>query len=157
MLRLLVMVAVLLLSVNVWAGELIKSNSLTMDTDAGTNSWTATCDFSVSGVDQLQPYSGSLYFAFVDGASGHLVFEFHPFFQVDPENRTWTETSPGSYKFTAKLRGQNVTAHLEVTLGSIAVNSTVFCDAGIAQGTHPLPPGTPSLVAAQMRSDVIAP
>jgi hypothetical protein len=42
----LVIVAVLLLPLSVWAEDLKKSNMLTLDKDSTSGSWTATCDIS---------------------------------------------------------------------------------------------------------------
>lgn len=69
--RLLAVVAALLLPLNVWAADIDKSNSLTIDKDSATNSWTAKCDISVSGIDNHQPYSGRMLFG--SGRQGQVA------------------------------------------------------------------------------------
>ena len=76
--KLLVIIATLLLSVNVWGQELDKSQSLTIEKDSVTSRWTATCDASVSGVDPHKIYSGRF---IIDGGVGSVI---NAAWQVEP-------------------------------------------------------------------------
>jgi hypothetical protein len=153
--RLLVIVVVLLLSVNAWAEGLNKSNSLTVENDPMTSSWTATCDISISGVDPHQIYSGVMLFQFSPSFGGPTVGIFNVLFQVDPANRTWTESSPGIYKVSAKLKGRDVTVRAEVKFNTIIGGDRVFCDSRIDPGTQP--PVSPTLFGSNMVSTVQTP
>jgi hypothetical protein len=153
--RLLLIVAVLLLSVNAWAAGLDKTNSLTVENNPTSSSWTATCDISVGGVEPNQIYSGRMLFAFApEGQGGTFVFD--ALFQVDPTNRIWTESSPGIYKVRANLKGRHVTVHSEVTFSSINPGDRIFCDSRIDPGTQPPPVGT-TLFGSNMVNTVQTP
>lgn len=153
MLRLLVMVAVVLFSVDVWAAGLNKSNSLTVESDPSNSSWTATCEISVSGIEPNQIYSGRMLFQFAPSGQGS-TFIFDVSFQVDPANRTWSESSPGVYKVRAYLRGRQVTVHSEVRVNIINPGDRLFCDSRIDQGTQPT---GPTLFGSNMVSTVQTP
>jgi hypothetical protein len=100
----LVIVAVLLLPLSVWAEDLKKSNMLTLDKDSTSGSWTATCAISVGDIDQREIHSGRMLFEFAPSGQGS-VFVFDATFQVDQANRTWAQSTPGVYEVTAKLKG----------------------------------------------------
>lgn len=74
--RLMVIIAARVFAVNVWADELAKSNSLTIDKDSNTGNWTATCDISVSGVDGRQIYSGRMLFQCAAESAGSATTVF---------------------------------------------------------------------------------
>ena len=130
--KLLMIVAALLLSGNVWAEEFDKSGSLTIDKDSVTTKWTGTCEASVNGIDPHQSYSGRLLF-WVFPHEESPVFLINATPQVDPENRTFTESSSGIYKVIARLRGRTVTLHAEVNLDNFNFDVTdkIRCDAQI--------------------------
>ncbi len=136
MLRVVVIVFALLFSVNVWAGPTNKSNSLTIDKDPVTNNWTATCDISVSGVENNQIYSGVMLFEFAPSGHGATPI-LNALFQIDPANRIWTDSSPGAYKISAKLKGHDVLVHAEVKFNSINAGDRIFCSSRIDQGVQP--------------------
>ena len=115
---LLAIVTAVLLPVGGWADAFSKSNSLAIDKDAGTNNWIAACDIAVGGVDNRQTYSGRMLFEFAPSGQGS-TFVFDALFQVDPQNRAWTESNPGIYKVTAKLKGHDVVVHAEVIFSAI--------------------------------------
>ena len=153
--RLLMIVAVLLLSVNAWAEGLNKSNSLIVENDPMTSRWTATCDISVSGVDPHQIYSGVMLFSFLPSFGGPTVSVFNVLFQVGPGDRTWTESAPGTYKVKANLKGREVTVHAEVKFNAIIGGDRVSCDSRIDPGTQP--PVSPTLFGSNMVSTVQTP
>jgi hypothetical protein len=155
MLRLLVIAAALLFSVNAWAEGLNKSNSLTVENDPMTSSWIATCDISIGGVDTKQTYSGRMLFQFAPSGLGS-TFIFDALFQVDPTNRIWTESSPGIYRVRAALRGRDVTVRAEVKFNTINPGDRIFCNSRIDPGTQPPPTGT-TLFGADMVSTVQTP
>jgi hypothetical protein len=139
---LLAVLAALLLPLNGWAADLSKSSSLVTELDPVTNSWTATCDFSVSGIDQKQTYSGVVLFQFVREVGSTVFLVPGVVFQVDPHDRTWTNSSPGVYNVTAKLKGQDVVVHTEVMLTGINSGDRVFCSGRIDPGIQPPAFGT---------------
>ena len=153
--KLLLILAALLLPVSGWAADLDKSNSLTVDKDSTTSSWTATCDISVSGVDQKQIYSGRMLFQFQPSNRATIIV-FDVLFQVDTQNRTWTASTPGIYKVRAKLRGHDVIVQAEVTFNSINSGDRIFCDSRIDPGVQPPLFGT-TLFGANMVSTVATP
>ncbi len=155
MLRLLVIVVVLSFSVDVQAAGLSKSSSLTVENDPNNSSWTAICDISVGGVAPNQIYSGRVFFQFSpSGGGGTIIID--AFFQVDPVNRIWTESSPGIYKVRASLKGRDVTVHSEVTFSSINAGDRILCGPRIDPGIQPPPTGT-TLFENHMVSTVQAP
>lgn len=151
----LLMFAALLFPMGAWAEELNKSNSLTVDKDSITGSWTATCDISVSGVDSRQIYSGRMLFQFLAESAGSATNVFDVEFQVDPANRVSSESSPGIYRVRATLHGHRVAVHAEVTLDSISPGDRLFCDSRIDPGTQP--PVAPTLFGANMVSTILQP
>jgi hypothetical protein len=142
-----------------WAGGpnagLIKSNSLTVENDPTTSSWTSTCDISVSGVDVNQIYSGRMLFQFLPSFGGPTVTVFDAFFQVDPANRTWTESIPGIYTVKAKLKGHDVTAHAEYKFNTITPGDRFLCGSRIDQG--PISSATTTLFGSNMDNTVAQP
>jgi hypothetical protein len=152
---LLMIVAVFLLSVNAWAEGLNKSNSLTVENDPRTSSWTATCDISVSGVDPHQIYSGVMLFQFLPSFGGPTVGIFNVLFQVGPGDRTWTESLPGIYKVKATLRGREVAVRAEVNFNTIIGGDRVSCASRIDPGSQP--PVSPTLFGSNMVSTVQTP
>jgi hypothetical protein len=152
---LVVMIAALLFAVNAWAGELNKSNSLTVATDSITGSWTATCDIEIGGIDGRQIYSGRMLFQFAAEGEGSATNVFDVEFQVDPANRVWKESSPGIYSVRATLHGRRIAVHAEVAL-SISPGDRLFCDSRIDPGTQPPVVGT-TLFGANMVSTIQQP
>ena len=131
-------VIALLLPLAAPAAGLTKSNSLTIDKDPGTNTWTATCDIAVRGIDNRQIYSGRMLFQFRP-AGQDATFVFDAVFQMDPDNRTWTESSPGIYNVTANLRGHDVVVHAEVIFNAINEGTRSFVILGSTQAPSPQP------------------
>jgi hypothetical protein len=152
---LVVIVTVLLLAVNASA-EVNKSNSLAVDKDAITGSWTATCDISVSGVDERQIYSGRMLFQFLSQGAGSATTVFDILFQVDPTDRVWTDSSPRIYSVKATLRRRQVAVHAEVAFESISPGDRLFCHSRIDPGTQPPVVGT-TLFGADMDSTIQQP
>jgi len=138
--RLLLIVAALVLSVNAWAAELDKSSSLTISKDAGASNPTATCRISVGGVDRRHTYSGVMLFQTVDIGQSGATTVFDAVFQVDPVNRIWTDSVPGSYTVTAKLKRDVVTVRADVPLA--IRGGVLFCGSRIDPGTQPPTVGT---------------
>src|SRR5262249_24485497 len=104
-------VMVVVLANMAWAGELNRSNSLTIGKDSGTALWTATCEISVGGLDVNQIYSGRMRFEFLPSGAGTSTVIFDDSFQVDPANRTSTDSVAGIYEVSAKLKGHEVLVH----------------------------------------------
>jgi hypothetical protein len=155
--RLVVMVvAALLFAVNASAQGVNKSNSLAVDRDATTGSWTATCDISINGVDGRQIYSGRMLFQFFPSGAGSATTVFDALFQVDPTARVWTDSSSGIYRVEAFLRGHEVAVHAEVAFGSISPGDRLFCNSRIDPGTQPPVVGT-TLFGADMASTIQTP
>ena len=152
--RLLVIVAVLLLPLSVWAADLKKSNSLTIDKDSTAGGWTATCNISVGGIDGNQTYSGRMLVQFLAESQGSATVIFDANFQVDPANRTWTQSSPGVYEVAAKLKGHQVIVQAEATFDTINPGDRIFCDSRIDLGTQP---SSRTLLGANMDSTVQQP
>src|SRR5262245_19355069 len=152
---LLVIVVAMLSPMDVWADP-SESNSLAIDKDSASGMWTATCDISVSGVDSGQIYSGRMLFEFAAQGQGSSTFVFDALFQVDRENRTWTESSIGIYKVTARLKGHDVLVHAEVTFAAINSGDRVFCSSRIDSGGQP-PSSGATLFGANMVSTVQQP
>jgi hypothetical protein len=152
----LLVVAALLLPLNVWAADLNKFNSLTVEKNSATSSWTATCDISVSGTDNRQTYSGRMLFQFLAAGQGSATVVFDALFQVDPENRTWTQSSPGTYTVTATLKGHDVIVNAEVNFAAINSGDRILCDSRIDSGSQPPSPGA-TLFGANMASTVATP
>jgi hypothetical protein len=150
-----VIVAAFLFAVNAWAGELNKSNSLTVDKDAITGSWIATCDISISSVER-QIYSGRMLFEFLPQGAGSSTFIFDAFFQVDPAEPVWTDSNPGIYSVTAILRGHQVAVHAEVAFESIGPGDRLSCGSRIDPGTQPPAAGT-TLFGANMVATIQQP
>ena len=150
----LVFVTVLLLPLNVWAEDLIKSNSLTIEKDSTVGGWTATCDISLGGTDNGQIYSGRMLFQFLASGQGSSTFIFDALFNVGPDSRTWTESSPGIYKITARLKGHDVIVHAEVRFEALNSGDNLFCDSRIDLGPQP---SSLTLFGANMRSSVPTP
>jgi len=92
-------------------------------------------------------------FQFAAEGQGNSTFVFDANFQVDPANRTWTESSPGIYEVTARLKGRRVIVHAEVTFDTINSGDRIFCDSRIDLGSQP---GT-TLFGANMVSTVQQP
>jgi len=153
---LVIVVAALLFAVNASAGDVNKSNSLAVDKDAITGSWTATCDISISGVDERQIYSGRMLFQFFPQGAGSATNVFDVLFQVDPTDRVWTDSSPGIYSVKATLRRRQVAVHAEVAFESISPGDRLFCDSRIDPGTQPPVVGT-TLFGANMVSTIQQP
>ena len=153
MLNLVFILLGLLLSGNAFAGGLIKSNSLTVENDPSSSSWTATCDISVSGIEPNNIYSGRMLFQYAPEGQGS-TFIFDALFQVDAANKIWTESSTGIYKVKANLKGKEVAVHAEVLFSSLKQGDRVFCDSRIDQGAQPT---APTIFASDMVSTMELP
>jgi hypothetical protein len=149
------LLAALWLPVNARAGGLDKSSSLTINKDS-TEGWTETCDISVGGIDNGQAYSGRVLFFFLPNGGAPSTTIFDILFQVDPANRTWTQSSPGIYEVSATLRGRKVTVHAEVPFDSISSDDSFSCGSRIDPGTQPPAVGT-TLFETLTRTNVNVP
>ena len=108
-----------------WAGELSKSGTFSIVKDSSTKVWTATCEISVGGVEVNQIYSGRMKVAFgPSSGGGSTIFDF--FYQVDPANRTATDSIASIYEVSAKLRGHDVLVHGEATFNILNYGERFF-------------------------------
>lgn len=117
-----------------WAEGLHKSGSLTVTNDPRTSNWTATCVTSISGVDPDKTYSGVMRVQYLPWEGEAAVPVFKALFQVDPENRTWTESLTGEYRVTAKLEGRAVSVRAEFMFNTPVSGDRISCGARIDQG-----------------------
>jgi hypothetical protein len=131
-----------LFSGNVLAAGLNKLNSFTVENDPTNNAWTAACEISVGGIEQNQIYSGVMLFQRLFSGAGTADEIFSITFQVDPQNPTYSETNPGVYKFTAKLKGKTLTAVANVRFASLLGGDRLNCDSRLDRGL----PGSPTTI-----------
>ncbi|MGA6827724.1 hypothetical protein ACO9S2_08935 [Nitrospira sp. NS4] len=117
-----------------WATGFNKSNSLTIENDPRTSSWTATCDISVSGVDEDKIYSGVMRIQYLPWDGATAVPVFNAVFQVDPANRAWTESLPGDYSVKAILKGHDIAVHAEFKFNTPISGDRISCGSRIDQG-----------------------
>lgn len=117
-----------------WAAGLNKSNSLTIENNPGTSSWTATCDILVRGVDVDKIYSGVMRIQYLPWEGAAAVPVFNAVFQVDPANRAWTESLPGDYTVKAIFKGSDVSVHAEFKFNAPISGDRVSCGSRIDQG-----------------------
>jgi hypothetical protein len=136
------------------AEGLNKSNSLTVANDPMTSNWTATCVISISGVDADKIYSGVMRVQYLPWEGGVAVPVFKARFQVDPENRAWTESLPGEYRVNAILDGRDVSVRAEFTFNTPISGDRISCGSRIDQGP---PASAISLFGANMVNTVALP
>ena len=154
---LLLFIATLLLAGNVWAQELDKSQSLTLKKDAKTGVWVGRCEASVNGLDPQETYSGRLIFQFFR-QFGPTIFIFDLTWQVDPSNRTFTDSGPASSQFTATLKGKEVRLLGELNLTSLNVQfgNGVICSTRFDRGAAPAPPSDSGFFGAEDRATLFS-
>lgn len=117
-----------------WAEGLHKFSSLTVTNDPRTSNWTATCVISITGVDADKIYSGVMRVQYLPWEGEAAIPVFKALFQVDPENRTWTESLTGEYRITAKLEGPDVSVRAEFKFNTPISGDRISCGARIDQG-----------------------
>jgi hypothetical protein len=137
---LLLLIAVVLLAGSAWAQELDKSQSVTIEKDSKTRSWTGFCAAALGGLDPRQTYSGRFLLIFTPNV-GSPVNVIDATWQVDPQNRTWTASSPGISQFTARLAGQDVSLDGVVNLTSLhfASGESILCSTRFDRGPASAP------------------
>jgi hypothetical protein len=154
---LLLLIAMLLLSGNVWAQELDKSQSLTLQKDAKIGVWVGRCEAAVNGLDSQAIYSGRLILQFFR-QFGPTIFIFDSTWQVDPSNRTFTESGPATSQFIATLKGKEVRLLTEVSLTSLNVEfgDGVICSTRFDRGAAPAPPSDSGIFGAEHRATLFS-
>lgn len=117
-----------------WAEGFHKSSSLTVTNDPKTSHWTATCVISIGGVGADKIYSGVMRVQYLPWEGEAAVPVFKAVFQVDPENRAWTESLPGEYMVNAILEGHDVSVRAEFKFNTPISGDRISCGARIDQG-----------------------
>jgi len=153
---LLLFIATLLLAGNVWAQELDKSQSVTLEKNGRTGVWVARCEAAVNGLDPQAIYSGRPIFQFFDSNVTTNVLDIT--WQVDPSNRTFTESGPASSQFTATLKGKEVRLLGELNLTSLNVQfgNGVICSTRFDRGAAPAPPSDSGFFGAEDRATLFS-
>ena len=116
-------------------GQPDKTSSLSLDKNARTGIWVATCSISIEGVDLQQAYFGVMIFQAPTGDVTRSEFVF------SVADRSIKESSPGIYTFEGKLAGRRITMKGTYVLSEVRNGNTIECTASVQNGpTDAFPP-----------------